>query len=171
MSLPAGNRIGPLPDPRAPIGAGGMGEVYRARDTTLDRDVAIKVLPESFAADPDRLARFTRSAGARGAESSQHRADLRPRGVADYARSRWSWWRVPTLADRQLARPDAAGRSAAHRPADRRGARSRARARHRPSRSQARQYQAACRRHRQGARLRSGQSDGSGSGDPHQARR
>ena len=44
------------------IGAGGMGEVYRARDTRLHRDVAIKVLPEAFAADPDRLARFTREA-------------------------------------------------------------------------------------------------------------
>src|SRR5213079_2445000 len=44
------------------IGAGGMGEVYRARDTKLNRDVAIKVLPELFTADPDRLARFTREA-------------------------------------------------------------------------------------------------------------
>src|SRR3982751_6392909 len=61
MPLAAGRQLGPY-QIAAPIGAGGMGEVYRARDTTLNRDVAIKVLPEVFASDPDRLARFTREA-------------------------------------------------------------------------------------------------------------
>ena len=61
MSLSAGSRIGPYKIV-APLGAGGMGEVYRATDTNLNRDVAIKVLPELFASDADRLARFTREA-------------------------------------------------------------------------------------------------------------
>jgi serine/threonine protein kinase len=61
MSLSAGARLGPY-EIVAPLGAGGMGEVYRARDTKLRRDVAIKVLPDHFAADPDRLARFQREA-------------------------------------------------------------------------------------------------------------
>src|SRR5271163_4631482 len=61
MALTAGTRLGPY-EILAPIGAGGMGEVYRARDTKLDRDVAIKVLPPSFAQDPERLARFEREA-------------------------------------------------------------------------------------------------------------
>ena len=61
MSLTPGTRLGPY-EIVAPIGAGGMGEVYRAKDTKLNRDVAIKVLPESFALDADRAARFTREA-------------------------------------------------------------------------------------------------------------
>jgi serine/threonine protein kinase len=61
VSLPPGTRIGPF-EVLGPIGRGGMGEVYRTRDTRLQRDVAIKVLPEGFAEDPDRLARFEREA-------------------------------------------------------------------------------------------------------------
>src|SRR5262249_1772025 len=61
MPLTPGSRLGPY-EIVAPIGAGGMGEVYRARDTKLDRDVALKVLPDSFVHDPDRLARFQREA-------------------------------------------------------------------------------------------------------------
>ena len=61
MPLTAGERLGPY-EILASIGAGGMGEVYRARDTKLDRDVAIKVLPAAVAQDPERLARFEREA-------------------------------------------------------------------------------------------------------------
>jgi Protein kinase domain len=61
MSLSTGDRLGPY-EILAPIDAGGMGEVYRARDTKLDRDVAIKVLPAALAQDPERLARFEREA-------------------------------------------------------------------------------------------------------------
>jgi serine/threonine protein kinase len=63
MALAAGTRLGPY-EILAPVGAGGMGEVYRARDTRLNRDVAIKVLPTSFTGDPDRRARFEREAQA-----------------------------------------------------------------------------------------------------------
>ena len=61
MALAAGTKLGPQKI-LAPIGAGGMGEVYRAKDTKLKRDVALKVLPEVFASDPDRMARFQREA-------------------------------------------------------------------------------------------------------------
>jgi Tol biopolymer transport system component len=61
MALAPGSRLGPYEILDA-LGAGGMGEVYRARDTKLNREVALKLLPEGFAADADRLARFTREA-------------------------------------------------------------------------------------------------------------
>jgi serine/threonine protein kinase len=61
MPLSAGTRLGPY-EVLASIGAGGMGEVYRAKDTKLDREVAIKVLSAALAQDPERLARFEREA-------------------------------------------------------------------------------------------------------------
>jgi serine/threonine protein kinase len=66
LSLTPGSRIGPY-EISAQIGAGGMGEVYRARDPRLGRDVAIKVLPAAFVADPDRLRRFEQEARAAAA--------------------------------------------------------------------------------------------------------
>ena len=61
MALTVGSRLGHY-DVTALIGEGGMGQVYQATDTTLNRQVALKILPEAFAADPDRLARFQREA-------------------------------------------------------------------------------------------------------------
>ncbi len=63
MTLPAGTRLCPY-EILSPLGAGGMGEVYRARDTRLDREVAIKVLPERVSHDPAALSRFEREAKA-----------------------------------------------------------------------------------------------------------
>ena len=61
MALARGARLGPY-EVLGPLGAGGMGEVFRARDTRLGRDVAIKTLPREFTRDPERLARFEREA-------------------------------------------------------------------------------------------------------------
>jgi Tol biopolymer transport system component/predicted Ser/Thr protein kinase len=75
MSLSRGTRLGPY-EIVAAIGAGGMGEVYRARDTKLQRDVAIKVLPDLFARDPERLARFEREARTLAALNHPHIAQV-----------------------------------------------------------------------------------------------
>ncbi|MGZ4818268.1 MAG: protein kinase domain-containing protein, partial [Terriglobales bacterium] len=66
MSVAVGNRLGPY-EILAPIGAGGMGEVYRAHDFRLGRDVAVKIIPSSFAADANRLRRFEQEARAAAA--------------------------------------------------------------------------------------------------------
>jgi len=69
VTLSAGSRLGPY-EVLAPLGVGGMGEVYRARDTRLAREVAIKVLPAEVAADPSRLKRFEKEA--RSASALNH---------------------------------------------------------------------------------------------------
>jgi len=61
MALTSGTKLGPY-EIQSPLGAGGMGEVYRARDTRLGRDVALKILPESFTREGDRLHRFEQEA-------------------------------------------------------------------------------------------------------------
>ena len=66
--MDSGTRLGPY-EVVAPLGAGGMGEVYLARDTRLGREVAVKVLPEEFAFDPERLARFEQEARAAAVSS------------------------------------------------------------------------------------------------------
>jgi len=80
MSLVAGTRLGPY-EIQAAIGAGGMGEVYKARDTRLDRTVAIKILPAELSADPERRARFEREARAVAALSHPHICTLHDIGT------------------------------------------------------------------------------------------
>jgi serine/threonine protein kinase len=75
MAFPAGSRLGPY-EILAAVGAGGMGEVYRARDSRLDRSVAIKILPEAFATDAERLARFEREAKTLAALNHPHIAQI-----------------------------------------------------------------------------------------------
>ena len=82
MGLSAGTRLGPY-EIVSPIGAGGMGEVYRAHDTRLNRDVAIKILPAGFAVDPDRRARFEREAQAVASLSHPNVLAIHDTGVHD----------------------------------------------------------------------------------------
>src|SRR5688572_23911614 len=80
MPLTPGTKLGAY-EVIAPLGAGGMGEVYRARDTRLGRDVAIKILPPAFASDPERLSRFEQEARAAAALSHPHIAAVFDVGV------------------------------------------------------------------------------------------
>ena len=82
MSIPAGTRFGPY-EIAALIGAGGMGEVYRARDTRLGRDVAIKTLPAASPATPDRLRRFEIEARAASLLSHPNIVTVYDVGTAD----------------------------------------------------------------------------------------
>jgi len=82
MALSPGTRLGPY-EILAPLGAGGMGEVYRARDPRLDREVAIKVLPEEVATDPDRLRRFEKEAKAAAALDHTNILDVHDIGTHD----------------------------------------------------------------------------------------
>ena len=81
MPLAAGTRLGPH-EITSLLAAGGMGEVYRATDTNLKRQVAIKVLPASVAGDTERLARFQREAEVLAALNHPHIAAIQPHGVA-----------------------------------------------------------------------------------------
>jgi len=100
VALTPGTRLGPY-EVIALIGAGGMGEVYRARDTKLNRDVALKLLPDGFASDPDRLARFRREAQVLASLNHPHIA-----AIYGFEDSGWTQALVlelvegPTLADR-----------------------------------------------------------------------
>ena len=79
MALTVGSRLG-HDDVTALIGEGGMGQVYRATDTQLGRDVALKILPDAFAADPDRLAGFQREAQVLASLTPRSRGRSHPGG-------------------------------------------------------------------------------------------
>src|ERR671910_481947 len=100
MSLAAGHRLGPYEIIGA-IGAGGMGEVYRARDTRLHREVAIKILPGAVASDSERLARFRREAQVLASLNHPHIAAIY--GLEDVSGTQALVLELvdgPTLADR-----------------------------------------------------------------------
>ena len=126
MTLAAGARLGPY-EILAPIGAGGMGEVFRARDTRLDRDVAIKVLPQSVAGDAAALTRFEREAKAVAALSHPNILAIHDVGTSDgiaYAvmellegeslRQRLQEGPLPQRKALEIAREVALGLAAAH---------------------------------------------------------
>jgi eukaryotic-like serine/threonine-protein kinase len=99
MSLVAGARLGPY-EVVSLIGAGGMGEVYRARDTKLNRDVAVKVLPEPLAHDPERLARFEREAQVLASLNHPHIAHVHGFDDSTVPALVMELVEGPTLADR-----------------------------------------------------------------------
>ena len=152
--LARGTRIGAF-EVTGSLGAGGMGEVYRARDTRLEREVAIKVLPASFAGDPDRLMRFEREAKTLASLNHPHIAQIY--GLEQSGRH------VRAGHGARGGRGPRRSASRAGRCRSTRRCRSRGRSPrrskprtsgHHPSRSQARQHQGAAGRHREGAGLR-----------------
>ena len=105
MLLSTGTRLGPY-EILAPLGTGGMGEVYRAKDTKLGREVAIKVLPEAFTTDPDRVARFRREAQTLAALNHSHIAAIY--GLEEIGASRFLVMELvdgESLAERLKGRP------------------------------------------------------------------
>ncbi len=166
-----GTKLGPY-EILGLIGAGGMGEVYRARDTRLGRDVAIKTLPSGLAADAERLKRFELEARAASQLSHPNILTIYDIGTADGQ---------PYIVSELLEGENAARASDQGRPAAAKGGRDwrrhcrgaggRSRARHRASRSQARESVPHARRSRQDSRLRDRQADAARSGQARGARR
>ena len=154
MTLRAGTRLGPY-EVLSQLGAGGMGEVYRARDSRLDRIVALKVLPGDFADDPERRERFEREARAASRLNHPHictihdigEQDGQPYLVMELLKGR-------TLRERMQAGKLPGDRRAEDRRRGRRRARRRARRAHRPPRHHAGQHLRHRARRGEGARLR-----------------
>ncbi len=157
MTLSAGSKLGPY-EILSPLGAGGMGEVYRARDAKLNRDVAIKVLPEAVAEDAERLARFQREAQVLASLNHPHIAAIYGLEKAGNVEALvWSSSKGETLAERIAAGPIPDRRSPRDRAADRGRARGGAREGDRAPGPQARQREGHAGRQGQGAGLRPGE--------------
>ena len=159
MTLAPGTRLG-VYEIHSALGAGGMGEVYRARDTRLQRDVALKILPDAFAADTDRLARFEREAQMLASLNHPNIAAIHGLEESGSVRALVTGARRRPHARRPHRRRPAVAyrRGARHRAADRGGAAGGPRAGRGPSRSETRQHQGAARRHGESARLRIGEA-------------
>ena len=159
MALATGTKLGSY-EVVAQIGAGGMGEVYQAHDTKLGRDVAIKVLPEAFAHDPERLSRFQREAKMLASLNHPNIATihgLEQSGGTSYLVMEL----VPgeTLQERVRARRGSSHRRSAHHcEADSRSTRSRARKRNHSPRSETSECEVDARRKSEGAGFRFGES-------------
>ena len=139
MALAPGHRLGPY-EILAPLGAGGMGEVYRARDPRLERDVAIKVLPEHFADDADSLARFEAEAKAVAALSHPNIVAIHDTGQeGDRLFVVTEMLEGETLRSRLRQGPFGVAQGRRSRGASGGGPRRRARQGHRPPRHQARE--------------------------------
>ena len=104
MTLAAGTKLGPY-EIQSPLGAGGMGEVYRARDSKLGRSVAIKVLPSEVARDPETLDRFRREAKVLASLNHPNIASIYGFEDSDRPGLVMELVEGPTLADRILAGP------------------------------------------------------------------
>lgn len=108
MPLPSGTKLGPY-EVQSPIGAGGMGEVYRAKDTRLDRTVAVKILPSHLSDNPDAKQRFDREARAISSLNHPNICTLHDVAIR-MASTCWSWsfWRArhwPTAWQKVRSRP------------------------------------------------------------------
>ena len=159
MKLATGTRIGPY-EIVGWLGAGGMGEVYRARDPRLGREVAIKLIPDTFATDARRLRRFEQEARAAGQLNHPNILAVYDVGVEAGAPFIVSELLEGESLRRRLQRAPAAAQSDRLRAPGRGWPRRRARQRHRPSRRQARQPVHHGRRTHQDSRLRHRQADG-----------
>ena len=158
MALAAGTKLGSY-EVVAPIGAGGMGEVYQAHDTKLGRDVAIKVLPEAFAHDPERLSRFQREAKMLAALNHPNIATIhgleQSDGTSYLVMELVSGETLAERVKRDGAVPIEEALTICE--ADRRGAGSRSRERHHSPRPETRQREGDAGRQGQGVGLRFGE--------------